>query len=165
MKNVIRSTTAAVASAFAAASFSPAKAEAPTDPLPAHCELGLAYDNNRPNAKGLPVGDVDPEGNAYASGIRPGDLIIAVGKNPYAKTGENRDNVSEARGMCKPFDVTVQRNAAGSDGKQHEETKTLHVTFKLAHPHDQPWVPGEGDMNCKGAWCTVRRPALVPSQE
>ncbi|WP_246054854.1 Do family serine endopeptidase [Paracoccus gahaiensis] len=55
-------------------------------------ELGAA-----PNARGLVITDVDPEGPAADKGLSPGDIITDVNQQAVASVSDLRDRITEAR--------------------------------------------------------------------
>ena len=49
------------------------------------------------NAQGLLVTDVDPDSEAAAKGLQPGDLITEAGQQAVAGIGDLEDRIQEAR--------------------------------------------------------------------
>jgi serine protease Do len=79
--------------------------------------LGIAV---APDAKGLVVEDVDPDGRAADAGIRPGDVIQEVNRQPVKSIDDLRSAVRRSSG--KPALLLINRN--GND---------LFVTVKPAN--------------------------------
>ena len=59
---------------------------------------------------GLMVGDVEPGSPAAESGIRPGDVIVAVNNREVAQPSDLADEWAKARGENRPILLRVNRD-------------------------------------------------------
>ncbi len=60
---------------------------------------------------GVVVTDVDPDGPAFDKGVRPGDVIVAVGNDEISRPQEFREGVADARDQGrKAVLVLIERN-------------------------------------------------------
>jgi len=62
------------------------------------------------DSKGLMVGDVEPGSPAAESGIRPGDVIVAVNNREVAQPSDLADEWAKARAENRPILLRVNRD-------------------------------------------------------
>jgi serine protease Do len=74
-------------------------------PIPEAARRRLGVDS-----KGLMVGDVEPGSPAAESGIRPGDVIVAVNNREVAQPSDLADEWAKARAENRPILLRVNRD-------------------------------------------------------